>query len=273
MKTKYIKIAEELEKNGEFTESFTKPNPKKYRIPDKNYVYLPRNPIFFLTSKFFRFILFVFGPFLSFFANHLKIKKSKKVKKVKTGAICICNHVSYFDGALFMRQAHPFKRYYCTVAPTNNKKGFPGYILKSGGAIPFGTQLSVQRNFNKALKKLLEDKKSFVGFLPEQGLWLGYEKPRPMLRGSFHYACIHNVPIIPHFLFFRKPNKFERLFHRKVLITLYIGDPIYPDTTLPINQREQELAKLAKHWYADIYMKLYKTDNINYLNGKSYLDY
>ncbi len=272
MKAKYKLIAEKLERNGEFTESFTKPSPKRYKIPKANYVYLPRNPFFFCFSKLIRFILFLLGPVLTFFAYHLKIKKSKKIKEVKTGAICICNHVSLLDGALLVRQAHPFKKYYCTVAPTNNKKGLAGLILKAGGALPFGPHLSNQRNLQKTIKILLE-KRSFVGFLPEQGLWLGYEKPRPMLRGSFYYACRSNVPIIPHFIAFRQPNRWERFCHRKQLVTFIVGDPIYPNSSLPLLEQEKMLREETKQWYAKTYMQFYKVDHINYLNGKSYFDY
>lgn len=261
----YEKIVLSLEKEGKFNEDVCKPNPKYYKTPDSNYKYLPNNIFFKFFSLIIRFIMFIFGPVVTYLMYHLKIKGRKNIKNIKTGAITICNHVSPIDSPLIVRQAMIGKSLYCTAAPTNNKKGFSGLILKAGGILPFPVFPSTARKFNQTIKYLLEEKKAYVNFHPEHGYWIGYKKPRPLYRGAFYYAAKHNVPIIPTFICYRNPNKIEKFFRRKKLITLIVEKPIYPNPNYSENENENYLMSEAKLIWDNIYKNFYKVDEITYL--------
>ncbi len=253
----YKPIIEQLEKEQKYEESVVSPNPKHFSLPPADYVYLPKNIFFLAFSTLIRGLVWLFGPVLTFFLFHLKIEGKKNVKEIKTGAITICNHVLRTDAPLVVRQAIKKHRFYCTAAPTNHKKGLAGIILKAGGILPFGVCVETYRSLNNCIKELL-DNKCFVHFNPEQGMWLGYEKPRPMKSGAFIYAIKNNVPILPTFICFRKPNKWEKLWKRNCLVTLKVGKPIYPDTSLPIAQRKEKMMAEAKKYWEDTYQSFYK---------------
>lgn len=260
----YTSLMEELEKEGKFGEDVCKPNPRFYTLPTSDYIYLPTNIFFLIFSFLIRFLLFLLGPIVTWLMYHTKIKGRKNIRHIKSGAITICNHVSYIDSPLIVRQAMFHKKLYCTAAPTNNKKGLAGIILKAGGILPFGITPTTTRNFDKTMQKLLQ-KKCFVNFHPEHGFWLGYKKPRPFYRGAFYYAAKNNVPIIPTFICYRKPNALERLFRRKKLVTLIIEKPIYPKENYSLIENTKYLMETSKTIWDNIYKSFYQVECITYL--------
>ena len=73
-------------------------------------------------------------------------------------------------------------------------------------------------------------------------MWEYYAPIRPFKGGAAYFAAANNKPIIPLALSYRKPNWFRRVFiHQIAVFTISIGDPIFPNTSLPIKEREKDL--------------------------------
>ena len=85
--------------------------------------------------------------------------------------------------------------------------------------------------FNKAIGEVLESKK-WLHFFPEGSLWFYYPDVRPFKKAVFKYAVRYNKPIIPIAFTFRPRKGISRLFSKTPLVTLEIGEPIFPDKTL-----------------------------------------
>ena len=73
-------------------------------------------------------------------------------------------------------------------------------------------------------------------------MWEYYAPIRPFKRGATFFACAYNKPILPLAYSYRKPGWIRRkIFHQIACFTLNIGEPIYPNETLSIKEREVEL--------------------------------
>ena len=77
---------------------------------------------------------------------------------------------------------------------------------------------------------------------PETGLWYYYVPIRPFKRGAAYFAYQYNKPIVPIGYSFRERKGISKLFFkRSPFVTAHIGEPMYPDKTLPKKQAIDEL--------------------------------
>jgi len=70
-----------------------------------------------------------------------------------------------------------------------------------------------------------------VHFYPEHGRIVRYsERLNQFQRGAFQLSVKTNLPIVPIRIVFRKPDGiFKLLGKKKPLMTLIIGEPLYPE--------------------------------------------
>jgi 1-acyl-sn-glycerol-3-phosphate acyltransferase len=88
-------------------------------------------------------------------------------------------------------------------------------------------------NLGAAFDELHWQKKWFHAF-PEVGKWDFYQPIRPFKKGVFTMAYRYNLPVIPMAFSYRPPTGIYKFFKKGYpLITLRIGEPILPDTSLP----------------------------------------
>ena len=76
-------------------------------------------------------------------------------------------------------------------------------------------------------------------------MWFFYPDIRPLKKAVFHYAVKFDKPILPITMSFRKRRGISRLFTKTPCVDLHIGEPIFPDSSLPVREREEAMHKEA----------------------------
>lgn len=239
------KIQSILEKRGKFNYDYGRPC-GRWAMPDKNFEYQHTFPETIIDYAI-RSVLQLLAPIVIKVAYGAKVKGKRNLKKIgKSGAICICNHFSFFD-VLFVRQATGHYRSYTTVAPINNKLGVSGFFIKHAGVLPFSSNLVAAKKLNNEMERLLDNGK-IINFYPEEALWHAYEKPRTMNVRAFHYAVKFDVPVVPIFCTFERTKK----GHIKKLV-INVCKPIYPDKTLPKKKQAETMLSIAQTQWQNCY--------------------
>ena len=216
---------------------------------DENYQYRERG----LWLKIKRAVLQVALTLIVFpllrITHGLRIKGRKNLRKhkkdFKNGAITICNHVFMWDYIGVMKALRPRLPYF-PAWKTNLEGGSAGLIRMSGG-IPVPTNnLHAMIKFNKAIEEVLESGK-WLHFFPEGSMWFFYPDIRPLKKAVFTYAVKFDKPIVPITMSFRPRKGITRLFSKTPTVDLHIGEPLFPDKTLSISEREKKLHAEAYH--------------------------
>lgn len=124
---------------------------------------------------------------------------------VETGAIITVNHFHPFDTFSIehvLNEAGSTKKLYKVIREgnfTNFPKGKFQLYFKYDNTLPLSQMPETMQMFEQSLKKIL-DRKDLVLVCPEQSMWMGYKKPKPMKYGAFKWATENDVPIIPTFI-------------------------------------------------------------------------
>lgn len=197
------------------------------QLVDENFDYFHK-AFWDKTARFFQ-KLFVVNPY-TFFKNHIENKVrvfGRENLKNLGSCIVTCNHTNMCD-CLAVKKALKTRKIKITGAPFNNRKSFFGKMMNIGGFMPMGSTIAGTRNFNNALETFLKNDFKVV-FYPEQAMWPGYEKPRPLKQGAFHYAVKNNVPVLPVFITYRHTNKKRKDGSPKKFMDVHILKPIFSD--------------------------------------------
>lgn len=216
---------------------------------DEHYQYLPKG----FWHKVSRFILFIglnlFGFLVCTIRYGLKIygrKNFKKNKKYfKDGAITISNHVLMWDYLCVLKAIRPHLQYH--PGWKTNFEGPNAFFIRWVGGIPIPTgNMRAMGKFQKAIGEVLANNK-WLHFFPEGSMWFYYPDIRPLKKAIFKYAVRYNKPIIPITLSFRPRKGLWKLFGKKPLVDLHIGDPLFPDLSLSLSEAVDKLHKEAYH--------------------------
>ena len=106
------------------------------------------------------------------------------------------------------------------------------------GALPLPTGTSGMQNFVKAVSYY--NKSCNITIYPEAHIWPYYTGVRNFKDSSFRYAILTNSPVVAFFTAYSKPKGlFKHL--RKANITVYVSDPIYPNTDISKKEAQKEL--------------------------------
>jgi len=243
---------EEYEKEGKFNEHLDAVL-APYTPVGADFEYIPKASLKHFFQK-----KFIIKPFCNY-ANKLfktEVVGRENLAALKgKGSIVCCNHVNKLDCVAVKYACRPHETY-MTAAEFNNMEGFLGDMMRLGGMMPMGTSFSAQKNFDSAVGKILGDG-GFVTFFPERAEWWGYEKPRPLLPGAYHYAVKFGVPVVPVFITFRETSasRADRKGLKQFVVN--IAPPIYPDEKLDdAGKRKYLMDKNAEVWqkiYDDFY--------------------
>lgn len=206
-----------------------------YKAVSGNFEYLPKK-----TFKMFLQKTFIVNPFCRY-ANKVfgtKVCGRENLKGLN-GAIVCCNHINKLDCVAVQYALKP-KKTYITAAEFNNMDSFLGDMMRLGGMLPMGESFAAMKNIDGVITKLLNEG-NFILFYPERAEWWGYEKPRPLLNGAYHFAVKNNVPVLPLFITFNKTEASEK--DRKGLkqFVVNIGKPLYPPTGISSAQKKEWL--------------------------------
>jgi len=151
------------------------------------------------------------------------------------GAIITANHFSPVDSTvvryLIEKIINP-RKFSIVVAESNFfMSGKLGWLLKNVNTMPFTNDLRyLEDNFNPAIADKFQ-KGHYVLFYPEQEMWPGYTKPRPLKSGAYHYASKYHVPLISTFITMKKVGG-------KIEYAIHVFPLIYPDSNVSLKENK-----------------------------------
>lgn len=224
-------------------------NATKQVVVDENYPFLLKSFYFKLMRSIYWLGVNGIVFWLCRFTHGLKIYGKENLKKhkdeLKNGAITISNHVFMWDYLCVLKAIRPHLAYF-PAWKENLNGGFGPWIRLSGG-IPIPTDsFRTMKKFNAAIEEVLESGK-WLHFYPEGSMWGYYPDIRPLKKAVFQYAVKYDKPIIPITLSFRPRKGIFKLFGKKPLVDLHIGEPLYADKSLDRRAAAEKMQAEAYH--------------------------
>ena len=211
---------------------------------DKDYPYIDKSRKFKFEYGFVRFLLYILVFLLARIRLNLQVKGKKNLKKYKDvinkGVISVCNHVHMWDYIGIMSAVKPHRTKILAWAP--NIRGENGWLIRHVGGIPIpeGDLKATVRCVN-SIKDYINDG-GWLHVYAEGSMWEFYAPIRPFKQGASYYACKTGRPIIPLAYSYRKNGWIRRkIFNSPASFTLNIGEPIYPDMSLPLKEAQEKL--------------------------------
>ena len=198
----------------------------------------------------------------------------ERVLEIPTGAIITCNHFHPFDSfsieQALLDSGNEKKLYKVSregnftnffeeeKTPKRDSKGNLNfnYILslyfKFDNLLPLSQEPETMRLFDKSIGAILK-RGDLVLVCPEQSMWMGYKKPKPMKYGAFKWATVNDVPVVPSFITQRevKDNPGAQAY------TIHFGEPIYPDHNLPVRENIKRMRDLDYKFCKETYERVY----------------
>lgn len=213
---------------------------------DENYPFYDGS----LSYKIQRAIVYLiaFGPvfLLNRLQYGLRIEGHDNIrahrKDFKNGLISVSNHCYKFDGVAI---AYALRHGLYIPMLSDLMTSSNWWLLRYLGGIPLANPApSAQRKFNEAFDTIHE-KKGWIHVFAEARSWHFYKPLRPFQKGAFTMAYKYDVPIVPISISYRERTGIYRLFGPKErpLITVRVGEPIFPDRTQP---RRTEVDRLLR---------------------------
>lgn len=240
------------------------PKTDKYPYPkstDKHYIILKKNDgaVFdehypYVDDSFgFRFKRFWMRVGLTLLAFPLakirlglRVKGRKNLKKHKEllsgGALSCSNHVHFWDYIAVMYALRP--RSTDVLVWAENVRGENKNLIRQVGGIPLpdsGMRATIA--CMKATKELLNDG-GWLHVYAEGSMWEYYRPVRPFKSGIGYLSCRTGKPVLPMAFSYRRPGWIRRKIFRQIaLLDLTIGEPLLPDESLGIQERETDLVR------------------------------
>ena len=182
----------------------------------------------------------------------LRIRGREVLKKhkegLKNGAITIANHVYRLDCPCVLIAVN---RTHNTRIPmfAPNFRTKDGYFMGIAGGIPIPEAeagMSAMKKCNEAFDEF-HRRGWWFHIFPEACRWDMYKPLRPFQKGAFTMSYKYNKPLLPCVITYRERKGIFRLFGPKELplLTVTIGEPIYPDTTQARKTEVERLRNVA----------------------------
>ena len=183
----------------------------------------------------------------------LRIRGREVLKMHKEGlkncAITIANHVYRLDCPCVLIAVN---RTHSTRIPmfAPNFRTKDGYFMGIAGGIPIPEAeagMSAMKKFNEAFDEF-HRRGWWFHIFPEACRWDMYKPLRPFQKGAFTMSYKYNKPLLPCVITYRERKGIFRLFGPKELplLTVTIGEPIYPDTTQARKTEVERLRNVAQ---------------------------
>ena len=241
-------------------------NSLKAKPLPKNFSY-SRNSVIFKIFRFF--IYYVVAKFILHiicFFTGVKIIGKEKIKDLKDGYFLYGNHTKWMD-AFIPSVMITGARYTYIVSKTDAFDSVVSRnLLQALGMFPLPTSYEFYRPFFEELNRHVKDKKRPVTIYPEAHIWPFYTGIRPFPFSSFHYPAKLSVPVVPFFTIYRK-NKglFKLIYGKAPRMTIYIGDPIYPDQNKSIKENTNMLGEKTYEYMESIKNKYPSVEYVKYV--------
>ena len=216
---------------------------------DENYQYLPRGFWHKLSRGVLRVALYVFGFAVGTIRYGLKIHGRENLKKhkeeLKNGAITVANHVLMWDYLCILKAIRPHLQYH--PGWKTNFEGSNAFWIRWVGGIPIPTgNRRAMAKFQQAIGDVLKEG-NWLHFFPEGSMWFYYPDIRPLKKGVFKYAVRFDKPVIPLTFTFRPRTGIYKLFGKNPLVDLHVGEPLFPDKSLPTAEATDKLHAETYH--------------------------
>lgn len=220
---------------------------------DENYPYMDYSVRYRLKTQW------GYALVLKFFVNiMLRVKMGLRVRGrqvlkqhregLKNGAITIANHVYRLDCPCVLIAV---KAKHTTRIPmfAPNFRTKDSFFLNLVGGVPIPEPeagMSAMKKFNEAFDEF-NRRGWWFHIFPEACRWDMYKPLRPFQKGAFTMSYKYNKPLLPCVITYRERKGIFRLFGPKdlPLLTVNIGEPLYPDTTQPRKQEVERLREVA----------------------------
>ena len=207
---------------------------------------------FRVTSKgrkfkrfFVEWILFLFGPILTYFRFAPKYTHKKMLKKfkkdLKNGFITISNHVFPWDN-IVLRNINKFNRVEMPIWKEGAESSAGGLYRLAGGITLPSDLKGIARCF-EAMREVLKEKR-WLHIYPEAACWEFYSPIREFKSGTFRLAYEFDVPVFPIAFSFRKARGLFRLWKgNRPLVNVGVGEPLYANKELDKQSSIEDLCK------------------------------
>lgn len=215
---------------------------------DTSYPYVDKSGWFRFKQKMVRILLNTIVFNVATIRLGLKIKGRENLKKHKedlsNGVVSVCNHVHMWDYIAVMKAVRPNKPY--LLAWDKNVNGENGTLIRLVGGIPIPENtVAGQKVFLKSISELLNDN-GWLHIYAEGSMWEYYAPIRPFKRGAALIAVSNDKPIIPLGISYREPGWIRKhVFRQIAVLTLRIGEPLFPNKDLKPKDREKDLTVRA----------------------------
>lgn len=226
-----------------------KPHDRDLVFDDK-YPYLDDSLRFKLQNWVgYHFLLHGALAFVNWLTNGLHIQGRDILKKYKKelagGAITIANHCYKWDAPSVLRAVRASRN---TRIPmfAENFNTADHWFLQAVGGIPIPNDFAAMKKFNEAFDEF-HRRGYWLHVFPESANWRYYKPLRPFKKGAFTWAYKYNMPILPCIITYRERTGIYRLFGKKnePLLTVTIGEPIFPDHTQPRKEEVNAMREKA----------------------------
>lgn len=188
----------------------------------------------------------------------LRIEGREVLKKYRkefaNGVISVSNHCFPLDAFCIQRAL----RHRLWIPMLSDLfTGHQWWYITGFGGIPLGDgSMSATKKFNEAFDKRHAEK-GWIHVFPEARSWPFYKPLRPWMKGFFTMAYKWDCPVLPMAITYRERTGIHKYFGPKEtpLITVRIGEPVFPDKTQP---RKDEVVRMlleshSRTWHlADI---------------------
>lgn len=224
---------------------------KKLRtiVFDENYEYLNRSGFKYWINHAINYTFaMTICRVVNFLKYGLRTKGRENITRNKDkfpdGAITICNHVYRWD-AISVVDACRYREVWIPIF-ADQMMTKDNWYIKYFCTVPVPSSMAAMRKFNEAFDTLAAEKKWFHVF-PESCRWDYYQPIRPFRKGAFSMAYKYNRPIIPCAISYRPRTGIWKIFgdQSKPLVTLNIGEPIFPDRTKPRREEVERLRQVS----------------------------
>ena len=254
-----LKKIEQYEREGKFDVDVEQDPPGKTLMPDEiDYIHksisdrLKTRFAFMIARRFVNNLIE---------EKQLIIKEIKGIenfKNLKSGAVITCNHFNPYDSfaiqLAYEAAEQPDRTFYRVIREGNYTAfpGFYGFLMRHCNTLPLSSNLKTMKKFIDATDKLLQDG-NFVLVYPEQSMWWNYRKPKPLKTGAYMFAAKNGVPVLPCFITMKDSHIMgdDGFFVQEY--TIHIGEPIYPDASLPKNEKVRKMMEENSRVWKEIY--------------------
>ena len=171
-----------------------------------------------------------------------KLKKNKEL--LRRGVISCANHVHLWDYLAVMKAIRPHRPYILVWA--KNMRGESKNLIRLNGGIPIPEDdPHATLSFMNAVKSAICGGE-WLHIYAEGSMWEYYAQIRPFKSGVGYFSTACDRPVIPMAFSYRKPGFIrKKIFGQTALFTLTIGDPIFPDKSLPRRECENDVVRRA----------------------------